>query len=97
MDCMAGGDLVNLTEACGCVSEEKVWPISHQSASAIQYSHIITRSDKNTAHGDIKAENVFFDVDRNTYSRCPDGHKSHHWPDDVIGTLSYLAPEMLED
>lgn len=48
LEFMARGDMVNLIEVCGCMREEKVWPIVHQVASAVQYLH-----ERNIAHCDI--------------------------------------------
>lgn len=59
--------MVNLREACGCMREEKVWPVFHQVASAVQCLHKrnIAHHDKHVSHRDIKAESELFDVDRN--------------------------------
>lgn len=67
MEFMAGGRYGHLIEACGYMKEEKVWPVFHQVASAVQCLHKrnFAHHDKDIAHRDIKAENVLFDVDRN--------------------------------
>jgi calcium-dependent protein kinase len=97
MECLEGGELFDRVKKMGRLNEEESANVTRQLLLAINYMH-----SQGIAHRDLKLENIMFVSDDSKHLKLIDFgfsklRRSHDQKMKTdCGTLSYLAPEVLE-
>jgi serine/threonine protein kinase len=95
MEYCSGGDMCDLINRNGPLTEQKARHLFGQLLSAVQYIH-----SKGIIHRDIKLDNLFLDAEHKRLVLGDFGLASKFSPQkktkEYVGSLNYVAPEVLE-